>query len=74
VGADIIIDSNTLLVTDFMNLKIKPTQFFKGTHRDMMYMYIFIEVSDHLYFIYTLFIKKIWVMSSDGTPLQLHTA
>jgi hypothetical protein len=27
VGGDVFIDSETLLVTDFVNLKINPTQF-----------------------------------------------
>jgi hypothetical protein len=29
VGADVSVDSNTLLVTDFVNLQIKPAQFFQ---------------------------------------------
>jgi hypothetical protein len=28
-GADVSVDSNTLLVTDFVNLQIKPAQFFQ---------------------------------------------
>jgi hypothetical protein len=27
------VDSKTFLVTDFVNLKIKPTQSFRGAHR-----------------------------------------
>jgi hypothetical protein len=34
---DVFIDSEKFLVTDFINLKIKPTQFFKCAHRDRMY-------------------------------------
>jgi hypothetical protein len=34
VGGDVSIDSEALLVTDFVNLKIKPAQSFRGTHRD----------------------------------------
>jgi hypothetical protein len=44
VGGDIFIDSETLLVTDFMNLKIKSTQFFKGVYRDSLCMHVFIEI------------------------------
>jgi hypothetical protein len=33
VGDDIPIDSEMILVTDFVNLKIKPTQFFGGAHK-----------------------------------------
>jgi hypothetical protein len=45
VGGDIPIDSDVILVTDFVNLKIKPTQSFRCVHRDRMCVYIFIEVS-----------------------------
>jgi hypothetical protein len=33
---DVSVDSDTLLVTDFVNLNIKPTQSFKGAHRGRM--------------------------------------
>jgi hypothetical protein len=33
VGGDVPIDSEALLVTDFVNLKIKPAQSFGGAHR-----------------------------------------
>jgi hypothetical protein len=50
-------------VTGFMNLKIKPTQFFKGAHTDRMYVHVFIGVSTHIYiyiniYVYTVFLKK----------------
>jgi hypothetical protein len=35
-GGDVPVDSETLLVTDFVNLKIKPTQSFEVAHKDMM--------------------------------------
>jgi hypothetical protein len=35
-------------MTDFVNLKIKSTQSFKNTHRDKIYIYIFIKISDHI--------------------------
>jgi hypothetical protein len=40
---DVSIDSDAFLMTDFMNLKIKPTQSFKDTHRGKVYVHIFIE-------------------------------
>jgi hypothetical protein len=40
VGDDVFVDSETLLVTDFVNLKIKPTQSFKDAHRDGVCVYI----------------------------------
>jgi hypothetical protein len=39
VGDDV---PETLLVTDFVNLKIKSVQSFKDAHRDRMYVHIFI--------------------------------
>jgi hypothetical protein len=42
---DIHIDSEMLLVTDFMNLKIKPAQSFGYAHRDRVCMCVFIECS-----------------------------
>jgi hypothetical protein len=47
VGGDVPVDSDMLLVTDFVNLKIKPTQSFGDVHRDRMYVHIFIGVNTH---------------------------
>jgi hypothetical protein len=61
VGGDIPVDSETLLVTDFMNLKIKSVQSFRCAHRDRVCVRVFIEVSDHTYiniYIYTVFLIK----------------
>jgi hypothetical protein len=33
VEGDVPVNSDALLVTDFMNLKIKPAQSFRGAHR-----------------------------------------
>jgi hypothetical protein len=41
VAVDVLVDSETLLVTDFVNLKIKSVQFFKSTHKDSVYIYVF---------------------------------
>jgi hypothetical protein len=56
VRADISVNSKMLLVTDFINLKIKLSQSFKDAHRDRMYIRVFIGVSDHIY-VYTV-LKK----------------
>jgi hypothetical protein len=51
-----------LLVTDFVNLKIKSAQSFRCVHRDRMYVHVFIRMSAHIYisiYIYTVFLKKI---------------
>jgi hypothetical protein len=45
VGGDVPVDSNTLLVTDFVNLKIKPAQSFEGAHRGRVCVRVFIGMS-----------------------------
>jgi hypothetical protein len=45
VGDDVPVDSDALLVTDFVNLKIKPTQSFGGGHRGRVYVHVFIRAS-----------------------------
>jgi hypothetical protein len=42
-----LVDSNAILVTDFVNLKIKPAQFFRGAHKGRVCVRIFIGVSAH---------------------------
>jgi hypothetical protein len=42
VKDDVLINSETLLVIDFMNLKIKLAQSFGYVHRNRMYVYVFI--------------------------------
>jgi hypothetical protein len=44
VGGDVPIDSETLLMIDFMNLKMSA-QSFKDAHRDSVCIHIFIGVS-----------------------------
>jgi hypothetical protein len=39
------VDSEMLLVTDFMNLKIKSARSFRGAHRNRMYIHMFIIVN-----------------------------
>jgi hypothetical protein len=54
-------DSETLLVIDFINLKIKPTLSFKGAHMSKLCVHILIDVSDRTCIsinIYTVFLKK----------------
>jgi hypothetical protein len=40
VGDDIPVNSETFLMTDFVNLKIKSAQSFEGAHRDRIYVFI----------------------------------
>jgi hypothetical protein len=42
VEGDIPVDSKELLITDFVNLKIKPTQYFKDAHNNRIYIYIYL--------------------------------
>jgi hypothetical protein len=61
VGDDVPVDSEALLVTDFVNLKIKLTQSFRGVHRGRMCIHIFIEVSARTcmsIYVCTVFLKK----------------
>jgi hypothetical protein len=47
VGSDISVDSETLLMTDFVNPKIKSVQSFRGAHRGRIYVCVFIRMSAH---------------------------
>jgi hypothetical protein len=55
---DVSVDSDTLLVIDFVNLKIKPTQSFGCTHKNSVC--VFIGLSTHMMSIYvcTMFQKN----------------
>jgi hypothetical protein len=61
VRDDVPVDSETLLVTDFINLKIKLSQFFEGANRGRVCVRVFIGVSTHTcinIYIYTVFLKN----------------
>jgi hypothetical protein len=61
VGGDVSIDSDALLVIDFVDLKIKSIQSFECAHESKMRVRIFIGVNAHTYisiYIYTVFLKK----------------
>jgi hypothetical protein len=63
VGGDVPVDSETFLVTDFVNLKIKPTQSFGGAHRGRVCACIFIGVSARTctsIYICAVFLKKLY--------------
>jgi hypothetical protein len=62
VGDNVYIDSETLLVADFVNFKIKSAQSFKYAHRDMVCVRVFIGMSDRTCMsicVCTVFLKKI---------------
>jgi hypothetical protein len=61
VGGDVPVDSEMLLVTDFVNLKIKPTQSFEGAHMSRVCVRMFIGVSARMCMsicVCTVFLKK----------------
>jgi hypothetical protein len=61
VRGDVPVDSEVLLVIDFMNLKIKPTQSFRCAHRGRVCVRVFIGVSDRTCMnirVCTVFLKK----------------
>jgi hypothetical protein len=61
VGGDVSIDSKMTLVTDFINLKIKPAQSFRCAHRGRVCVHVFIGVSAHTCMsicVCTVFLKK----------------
>jgi hypothetical protein len=49
VGAGVPVDNETLLATDFMNLKIKPAQSFRGAHRDKMCVCVYMSECSYMY-------------------------
>jgi hypothetical protein len=58
VRDNVSVDSDAFLVTDFVNLKIKPAQSFGDVHRGRVYVRVFIGVSAHMcmsIYIYTVF-------------------
>jgi hypothetical protein len=61
VEDDVPIDSETLLMTDFVNLKIKTAQSFGDAHRGRMCVHVFIWVSARMYmniYVCTVFLKN----------------
>jgi hypothetical protein len=55
------VDSDVFLVTDFVNLKIKPTQSFRCAYKNKIYICVFIKVYDHMcinIYVYIMFLKK----------------
>jgi hypothetical protein len=51
VGGNAFINNEILLVTDFVNLEIKLIQSFRDTHKNKIYIYVFIRMSNHTYFL-----------------------
>jgi hypothetical protein len=67
VGGDVSVDSDALLVTDFVNFKIKSAQSFRVTHKGRMCVRIFIWMSALTcmsIYVYTIFLKKLYFKAS----------
>jgi hypothetical protein len=61
VGDDVLIDGEMFLLTDFVNLKIKSVQFFRGAYRCMVCVRVLIEMSIYTcmnIYIYIVFFQK----------------
>jgi hypothetical protein len=59
VGGNVPVDSETILLIDFMNLKIKPVESFRGVYRDKVCVHIFIEINDVYNYLHLYCISKI---------------
>jgi hypothetical protein len=57
VRGNVSVDNDALLVTDFINLKIKSVQSFRNVHKGKICVYVFIYVSAHTC-ISIVFLKK----------------
>jgi hypothetical protein len=73
VKGDVLINSETFLMIDFMNLKIKPTQSFECTHKDRVYIRVFIGVSAHIYIYEYLCLKKTFTTHRHVNCQPLHS-
>jgi hypothetical protein len=61
VGDDVSVDSETFLMTDFINLKIRLAQSFVCAYRGRVCVRVFIGISAHTcinIYIYTIFLKN----------------
>jgi hypothetical protein len=49
IGDDVFINNEMLLMTDFVNLKIKLTQYFRGAHNDRVCLCVYRDVYSYIY-------------------------
>jgi hypothetical protein len=59
IGGDVFVDSESFLMTDFMNLVIK--QSFKYAYMNRIYTHVFIKMSNHIFisiYVCTVFLTK----------------
>jgi hypothetical protein len=66
VRDNVLDDSDAFLVTDFINIKIKPSQSFRGTHSDRICMFITVSARTCInIYICTVFLKKLVAYRED---------
>jgi hypothetical protein len=68
---DVPVDNETLLMTDFVNLKIKPAQSFKSAHRDRVCVHVFIWVNARMcisIYVCIVFLKNTWASQETCSP------
>jgi hypothetical protein len=59
VGGDVSIDSETILVTDSVNLKIKSAQSFRGDYRDRVHVCVHRDECSYTYkYMYLYYVKR----------------
>jgi hypothetical protein len=47
------------LLIDFVNLKIKPVECFRGVYRDKVCVHVFIEINNVYNYLYLYYVSKI---------------
>jgi hypothetical protein len=60
VEVDVLIDSETLLVTDLMNLKIKSTQSFKDTYKNKVYVCVRRSECSYIYIYMNIYVNSVF--------------
>jgi hypothetical protein len=80
VGDTVLIDNEMLLVTDFVNLKIKSSQSFRDDYRSIIYVCVYISECSYIYYpyLYCVFLKRamlvILAFGSVGAQGQVRTS
>jgi hypothetical protein len=72
VGDDVSVNNEILLVTDFMNLKIKSDQSFENAHRGRVCVRVFVRMNDHIYICLYYILKKQKTPPTGEIELGIH--
>jgi hypothetical protein len=74
VGGDVSVDSETLLMTDFVNLRMKSVQSFRRTYRGRLCVCVYKTEYSYVYeylYLYCVF-KKIFLLEKCLRYLPVH--